>query len=70
MHPSPPHSADALLELLAPFWQGLIGACLLLTMAVMIIRLAQRGQSRMSTALLITGGAIVTLALVGMLFSG
>ncbi|HLL66613.1 MAG TPA: hypothetical protein VK453_12825 [Micromonosporaceae bacterium] len=68
MNPSTDVSAEAVLDLLAPFWQGLIGAFLVLTIAVAVVRLAQRGPSRMTTALLVTGGAIVAITVVGVLF--
>jgi len=64
-----PASADPLLNLLAPFWQGLIGACVVLTVAIAATRLARRGRSRMGTAMLVFGVAVVALTIVGALTS-
>jgi hypothetical protein len=63
-------SDDAVLSLLLPFWQLVIGGAVLIVLVLSIRRLASRGPSRMSTALLVTGGAIVGLALIGLLFQG
>lgn len=64
-----PHSAsvDPLLGLLSPFWQGLIGACVMLTVVIAATRLARRGRSRMGTALLVTGTAVIGLTIIGVL---
>ncbi|PZV89182.1 hypothetical protein SAMN05443287_11855 [Micromonospora phaseoli] len=67
---SPVLAEDALLGLLLPFWQLIIGAFVLFAVVVSIGRLARRGPSRMSTALLITAAAIAGLALVGVLLQG
>lgn len=69
MPTQPRYVADPLLDLLAPFWQGLLGVCVLLTLVVAAVRLARRGQSRMRTALVVCAGAIVGLALIAMLLS-
>ncbi|SDZ46814.1 hypothetical protein SAMN05444365_12025 [Micromonospora pattaloongensis] len=61
---------DALTALLLPFWQLVIGGAVLVVVIVSALRLAQRGPSRMTTALLVTAGAIVGLAVIGVLFSG
>lgn len=58
---------DALFGLLLPIWQVVIGALVLIAMAVSVQRLARRGQSRMSAALLIVGGMIVGIAALSML---
>ncbi|MFV2104502.1 hypothetical protein [Micromonospora sp. LOL_024] len=58
---------DALLGLLLPIWQLIIGAFVLFAVLVSVKRLARRGPSRMSTALLITAAAIAGFALVGVL---
>jgi hypothetical protein len=60
---------DAVLGLLAPAWQLVISAFVLVAVVVSIPRLARRGKSRMSTALLVTGAAVVGLAAIGILFS-
>ena len=59
---------EALLGLLLPFWQLVIGACVLVTVVVSVGRLVRRGPSRMTTAVLVTGGAVVCLAVLGVLF--
>lgn len=63
-------AADALLGLLLPFWQVVIGGCVLLALLVSVRRLARRGPSRMTTALIVTGGAVIFLAVIGLLFQG
>ncbi|MEV4546253.1 hypothetical protein [Micromonospora echinaurantiaca] len=63
-------AADPLLGLLLPFWQLVIGAFVLFVVLVSIARLARRGPSRMSTALLVTAAAIAGFALVGVLLQG
>ena len=50
---------DALLGMLFPFWQLVIGLCVLLAVGAAAYRLASRGPSRMTTALLVTGTAVV-----------
>jgi hypothetical protein len=61
---------DPLLGLLFPFWQLAIGCCVLAVMVAALVRIARRGPSRMGTALLVTGAAIVALAVLGSLLSG
>ncbi|SCG38510.1 hypothetical protein GA0070609_0588 [Micromonospora echinaurantiaca] len=63
-------AADPLLGLLLPFWQLVIGAFVLFVVLVSIARLARRGPSRMSTALLVTAAAIAGFAVVGVLLQG
>jgi hypothetical protein len=58
---------DALLGLLIPFWQLLIGGLVLVAVVGATYRLAQRGPSRMTTALVVTGGAVVCLTVIGVL---
>jgi hypothetical protein len=58
---------DALLGLLLPFWQMVIGLFVAVAVVVTLYRLLQRGPSRMTTAMLVTGGAVVGIALVGIL---
>jgi hypothetical protein len=67
MPTAPSFAADALLGLLLPFWQLVIGGFVLVAVAASIYRLAQRGPSRMSMALLLTGGAVVCITVIGML---
>jgi hypothetical protein len=67
---TPPAAADALLNLLFPFWQLVIGCCVLLATVAAAVRLARRGPSRMGTALLVVGTAIVALTVIGVLASG
>jgi hypothetical protein len=61
--------SDAPLDLVAPLWQSLIGVCVLAVIVVSAHRLLMRGPSRMSRALVVTGGAIVALVLIGILLA-
>ncbi len=61
--------SDAPLDLLAPLGQALIGVCVLAVIVVSAHRLFMRGPSRMSRALVVTGGAIAALVLVGILLA-
>jgi uncharacterized BrkB/YihY/UPF0761 family membrane protein len=63
-------TADPLLGLLFPFWQLAIGFCVIAVTVAALYRVARRGRSRMGTALLVTGAAIVTLAVLGSLLGG
>jgi hypothetical protein len=65
MTPNP--RADALMELLFPLWQLVIGLLVALVFVIASVRLVRRGPSRMGTVLLITGGAIVGLTVFGIL---
>ncbi len=65
--PAPP--ADGLLATLAPAWQVVIGGCVLVVVVAASARLARRGRSRMTTALLVTGAAAIGLAVIGVLAS-
>jgi hypothetical protein len=67
---TPPSAADPLLGMLFPFWQIVIGCCVLLAMVTATVRLARRGPSRMGTALLVIAGAIVAIAIIGVLTDG
>jgi hypothetical protein len=58
---------DALLGLLLPFWQLVIGVCVLAAVVVVGIRLVRRGPSRLTTALLLTGGAVIGVCAIGLL---
>jgi hypothetical protein len=62
-----PLAADALLDLLMPLWQVVIGVLLLVTLVVAGHRILMRGPSRMGGAMLLTGGAVIGLAVVGYL---
>ena len=59
----PPPQADALMDLLFPLWQLVIGATVAVVVAIVALRLARRGKSRMRTAMVVTGAGIVGLAL-------
>ncbi|MDZ5445810.1 hypothetical protein U2F26_24280 [Micromonospora sp. 4G57] len=65
--PMAPLAEEALLGLLLPFWQLVIGAFVLFVVLVSLGRLARRGPSRMTTALLITAAAIAGFTVVGVL---
>lgn len=58
---------EVLLGRLLPFWQLVIGILVLFAVLAGIQRLARRGPSRMTTALLVTAAAIFGLALLGVL---
>ena len=60
-------AADALLDLLFPLWQLVIGALVLVTLVVSVHRLIRRGPTRMGGAMLLTGAAVIGLAVVGYL---
>ncbi len=62
-----PSAADALLGMLFPFWQLVLGVVILGFLAATAGRLARRGRSRMNTALVVTGFAVLGLVLLGML---
>lgn len=61
-------AADVLVDMIMPFGQFLIGALVLVTLVVSVRRLLQRGPSRMGGAMLLSGGAVIGLAIVGYLF--
>lgn len=60
-------AADALLDLVLPAGQLVIGALVLVTLVVSVRKLLLRGPSRMGGALLLTGGAVIGFAVVGYL---
>ncbi|HEX5595713.1 MAG TPA: hypothetical protein VFX61_06790 [Micromonosporaceae bacterium] len=71
MPPTPNVQAtDALLGMLLPFWQLVIGVFVLFAVVVSVQRLARRGHSRMTTALLVTAGAIAGITLISLLLQG
>lgn len=61
---------DALLSLLLPFWQLVIGGFVLFVLVVSIGRLARRGRSRMTTGVIVSGAAVVGLSVLGLLLGG
>jgi hypothetical protein len=63
-------SQDALLGLLFPIWQLAIGGCVLVTLVFATRGLLRRGPSRMTRALIVTGGAALGLAVLGLLLAG
>ena len=67
MPPTPSLAQDALVGLLLPMWQAVIGGFVLVAVVAAVFRLAQRGPSRMSLALLLTGGAVVCLTVIGVI---
>ncbi|MDP9799924.1 putative membrane protein [Catenuloplanes nepalensis] len=66
--PATSPAADALLGQLFPLWHLVIGAFVLIVLVLSIRRLAARGQTRMTTALLVTGTAIAGLTALGIFF--
>jgi hypothetical protein len=60
---------DALLGLLLPFWQIVIGVVVLVAIVGSVHRLVMRGPSRMTTMMLISGGVVVGLTVIGVLWS-
>lgn len=61
---------EALLGLIGPFWQVVIGVVVLVVLVLSVGRLARRGRSRMTTALLVTAAAIAGFAVIGVLLEG
>lgn len=60
-------AADAISDLLLPAGQLVIGALVLVTLVVSALRMVRRGPSRMGGALLLSGGAVIGLAVIGYL---
>lgn len=69
MTDEPGRAQDALLNLLLPVWQVAIGLCVVAAVVVVAVRLAQRGPSRVTTALVVTGTAVLAICTVGVLFA-
>jgi hypothetical protein len=67
MDPGHPLAADALLDLVMPLWQLVIGVLVLVTVVVAGHRIFMRGPSRMGGAMLLAGGAVIGVAVVGYL---
>jgi lipopolysaccharide export LptBFGC system permease protein LptF len=55
------------MDLLAPLWKVVIGATVAVVVAVVSLRLARRGRSRMRTAMVVVGAGIIGLTLFGVL---
>jgi hypothetical protein len=60
-------AADALLDLVLPAGQLVIGTLVLVTLVLSVHKLFLRGPSRMGGALLVSGGAVIGLAVLGYL---
>jgi hypothetical protein len=60
----PALAADAVLGLLVPLWQWVIGLLVLVTVVVSARKLLMRGPSRMGGALLLAGGAVIVLTAI------
>jgi asparagine N-glycosylation enzyme membrane subunit Stt3 len=63
------YAQDAVLGLLLPFWQFVLGIVILAFVLFAAVRLARRGRSRMNTALVVTGTAVISLMILGVLTS-
>lgn len=61
--------SDGLLDLLGPAWQALIAGCLLIVLVLGLHRLAQRGPTRMTHGVVVTGLLIVVFAVLGALIA-
>ncbi|GIJ52044.1 hypothetical protein Val02_89300 [Virgisporangium aliadipatigenens] len=60
-------SADALFGLLLPFWQLVLGVAVLVFVLGAAVKLAGRGRSRMNTAIVVTGTALLGLMAIGVI---
>ncbi|WP_430782955.1 hypothetical protein [Actinoplanes sp. G11-F43] len=60
----PALATDAVLSLIAPLWQWVIGLLVLVTVVLSARKLLMRGPSRMGGALLMVGGAVVALTAI------
>ena len=60
-------ASDALLDLLLPLWQLVIGLLVLVTLVVSVHRLVRRGPSRMGGAMLMVGAVVVGVAVLSYL---
>jgi hypothetical protein len=63
----PAVAADALLDLLMPLWQLVIGVLVLAALIVSVHRLVMRGPSRMGGAMLMVGAVVVGVAVLSYL---
>jgi hypothetical protein len=64
---SSPRTSDALLDLLMPLWQVVIGLLVVVALVVSVRKLLMRGPSRMGGALLLIGGAVVCVTVLSFL---
>ncbi|MEJ3750997.1 hypothetical protein WEI85_48235 [Actinomycetes bacterium KLBMP 9797] len=55
---------EALLGMLFPFWQLVLALFVVVTVVISIRRLARRGRSRMTTPMLVSAGAAISLAIL------
>jgi hypothetical protein len=62
-------AADALLDLLLPFWQIVLGIAVIVFVIGASVRLARRGRSRMNTAIIVTTALLAGVVLIGVLSS-
>jgi hypothetical protein len=60
-------ASDALLDLLMPLWQLVIGVLVLVALVVSVHRLVMRGPSRMGGAMLMVGAVVVGVAVLSYL---
>jgi hypothetical protein len=60
-------ASDALLDLLMPLWQLVIGVLVLVTLVVSVHRLVMRGPSRMGGAMLMVGAVVIGVAVLSYL---
>jgi Na+/H+-dicarboxylate symporter len=63
----PAVASDALLDLLLPLWQLVIGVLVLVTLVVSVHRLVMRGPSRMGGAMLMVGAVVLGVAVLSYL---
>jgi hypothetical protein len=63
----PAVGSDALLDLLLPLWQLVIGVLVLAALVVSVHRLVLRGPSRMGGAMLMVGAVVVGVAVLSYL---
>jgi hypothetical protein len=62
-------TADALLGMLFPFWQLVIGIVVLVVCVAAALQLVRRGRSRMRFAVLVAGVAVVGVNAVAFLLA-
>jgi hypothetical protein len=60
-------ASDALLDLLMPLWQLVIGVLVLITLVLSVHRLVMRGPSRMGGAMLMVGAVVIGVAVLSYL---
>jgi hypothetical protein len=64
-----PLAEDALLSMLFPLWQLVIAVVVLIVMTIAVWRLARRGRSRMTTAVVVTAVVVVGINALAVLLS-